>query len=88
VRLPAPVMIISYPVLRHTLYGTSAGAAIAGTLSGVLSVLCSSPSCPQLGAAIMYGAAFGGLTGAAVGAVSGLNTPVRKPATQRAGHQL
>ena len=79
---------ISYPVLRHTMYGTAGGAAIAGTLFGVLSVLCSSPSCPQMGPAITYGIAFGAVTGAAVGAVSGSNTPVRKPTAQRAGNEL
>ncbi len=88
VHLPAPALVISYPVMRHAMYGTAGGAAIATTLFGVLSVLCSSPSCPKLGQAITYGAAFGALTGAAVGAVSGLNTPVSKPTAQRAGNQL
>lgn len=79
---------ISYPVLRHTMYGGAGGAALAGTVFGVLSVLCASPSCPKMGPAITYGVAFGALAGAAVGAVSGSNTPVRKPAAQRAGNQL
>ena len=87
--LSAPVAYrISYPVMRHSLYGTAGGAALAGTIFGVLSVVCSSPSCPKLGAAIGYGVAFGAVTGAAVGAVSGLNTPVREPAAQRAGNKL
>jgi hypothetical protein len=73
---PATVITVHYPVMRHTVYGTAGGAAITGTLAGLLSVLCSSPSCPRMGPAITYGVAFGALTGAAVGAVSGLNTPV------------
>jgi hypothetical protein len=85
----APVTFrITYPVMRHSLYGTAGGAAIAGTLFGVFSVLCSSPSCPPMGKAITYGVAFGALTGAAVGAVSGSNTPVREPTAQRAGNEL
>ena len=79
---------ISYPMMRHTMYGTATGAAIAGTVFGVFSVLCASPSCPKMGAAITWGIAFGAVTGAAVGAVSGSNTPVRKPTAQRAGDQL
>jgi hypothetical protein len=79
---------IAYPVMRHSLYGTAGGAALAGTLFGVFSVLCSSPSCPRMGPAITYGVLFGAVTGAAVGAVSGSNTPVRKPTAERAGHEL
>ena len=75
---------VSYPVLRHSLYGTLGGAALMGTVFGVLSVVCTSPNCPKMGAAITYGIAFGALSGGAVGAVSGLNTPVRKPTAQRA----
>lgn len=77
---------ISYPVLRHSLYGSAGGAALMGTVFGVLSVLCSSPSCPKMGAAITYGLAFGALSGGAVGAVSGLNTPVRQSTAQRSAN--
>jgi hypothetical protein len=73
----ASSIVIRYPVAKHTLYGTVTGAALLGSLAGIVSVLCSSPTCPRLGPALMYGGTFGAAVGAAVGAVSGVNTPIR-----------
>jgi hypothetical protein len=75
-RLPAE-FTIRYPVAKHALYGSATGAAIAGSFAGIVSVVCASPSCPRLGPAITYGSVFGLLVGAALGAVSGVNTPLR-----------